>query len=92
MDIVGKMGCMACGEDVLVKRSPKNHHLTVTCSWQKGGCGSQFFSRTADCDELIIKRLKKVETEQTEPSAAAKEAPQMPQPKVNGGMFGGFGL
>ena len=89
MNIVGMMECLACGEDVQVKRSPKNHHLTLTCSWQKGGCGCQFFSRTADCDELIIKRLKKIDDDVVVGDGATAT---MPQPKVNTGMFGGFGL
>ena len=90
MNIVGKIDCLVCGHECDAKVSPKNHHITVTCSWQKGGCGCQFFSRTADCDEILSQKIKKqVKTTEAE-AQSSEDATVMPEPKVSHGMFGGI--
>jgi hypothetical protein len=54
----GNLDCQACGADVKLKCSTRGLPY-YNCDSKEGGCGSQFFARTADAQKHIASKVKK---------------------------------
>ena len=90
-EIVGKVKCMNCGEDVSVKRNIKEH-LYYNCSWGDGGCGCQFQSRTNDADGHLLRKLNKSDKKEkpAEKEATQEKPAATKQTKKEKGYFAGM--
>lgn len=56
--VIGDAKCGMCGKPVKVRISSKNK-LYANCIEAQGGCGAQFFSRSAVADKLMARSIEK---------------------------------
>lgn len=85
---IGTVPCPVCSAVMELRRAAKKGRLYLVCEVPaRGGCGSQWFSRTAAADAAILSRATLDDADAPPPAAkpappppAAKQAPASPPP------------
>lgn len=75
---IGTVPCPVCSAVMELRRAAKKGRLYLVCEVPaRGGCGSQWFSRTAAADAAILSRATLDDPDA--PPPAAKPAPPPPE-------------